>query len=116
MKSVCFTIISGKIIDKFWLKILLATTPVSNLLPTIGLKDCFPFEASYHSLQNLYHLFILNLKVYIRIYMAKRKAKSAKLQLMKEKKKLVRYDGHIIYRIYLLDEKEKFLYQKLKNF
>lgn len=100
------TIIEGDIPDDLWPEIVLAMVEVKNLRPTNALEGKSPYEALEDKQPRLDHLRVLGSTVYVLIHKEERqgdKSKSAKFTPRAQKGKLVGYDGHTIYRVFLED-------------
>lgn len=98
------TIIGGDIPDDLWPEIVLAMVDVKNLRPTNALDGQSPYEVFEKKPPTLDHLMMIGSTVYVLIHEEERKgdkSKSAKFAPRAQKGKLVGYDGHTIYRVFL---------------
>lgn len=101
------TIIQGDIPDDLWPEVVLAMVEVKNLRPTNALNGKSPSEALEKKSPRLDHLRVLGSTVYVLIHEEERqgdKSKSAKFAPRARKGKLVGYDGHTIYCVFLKDD------------
>lgn len=99
------TILEGGIDNILWLKIVLAITHIKNQQPTCAFKDnSNPIEIRYQALPDVQHLCILGSNVYIFLHKEKQALKSVKWEVCALKRKLVGFDGHTIYKIYIKDQ------------
>lgn len=104
MDMVRATILEGGIDDNLWPEIVLAMTHVKNLRPTRALKDSMsPIEMQDQALPTLQHLRILGSNVYVFLHEEERSLKSAKWEARALKGKLVGFDSHTIYKVYIKD-------------
>ena len=115
------TILEGNILDILWPEIVLAMAHTKNVRPTTALGGISPEEARAEAVVKLRkldsnqaeatmpkdyrprvdHLRVPGSTVYVFIHEEERMAKSAKFDARATKGRLVGYDGHTIYRVYL---------------
>lgn len=102
MKMVMATILEGKIEDTFWPEVILAIIHVKNLQPILVLEDSISLIKKQHDiLPKLHHLRVLGLTVYVFLYEEERILKLAKWDVRALRKKLIEFDSHTIYRVYI---------------
>lgn len=98
-------ILEEDIDNNLWPEIVLAMIHVKNLQPTRALKSSIsPIEMQDQALLTLQYLWILGSNIYIFLYEEEQSLKSAKWEARALKNKLVGFDGHIIYRVYIKDQ------------
>lgn len=100
------TIIEGDVPDDLWPEVVLAMVEVKNLRPTNALNGISPYEALEYRQPRIDHLRIIGSMVYVLIHKEERqgeRSKSAKFAPRAQRGKLVGYDSHTIYRIFLED-------------
>ncbi len=99
------TILEGGIDDTLWPEIVLAMTYIKNLRPTRALEGFIsPIEMQNQAILDLHHLRIFGSNVSVFFHKEKRSLKSAKWEAHALRGKLVRFDGHTIYRVYIEDQ------------
>ncbi len=99
------TILEGGIDDTLWPEIVLAMTHIKNLRSTRALEGFIsPIEMQNQAIPDLHHLRILGSNVYFFLHEEERSLKSAKWEARALRGKLVGFDGHTIYRVYIKDQ------------
>ncbi len=110
------TILEDNIDDDLWPELVLVMTYVKNNWPMKALQDLSPYELYIHKSPDLAHLQILGSTVYVFLYEEEQTLKSEKWALRALKGTLVGYNGHIIYRVYLKDQKKVIRVKDLRIF
>lgn len=96
------TILEGNLSDDLWPEVILAMTYIKNLRPTKALENNnTPYNAQYKEDPDISHLRILGSTVYVFLHKEERELKSEKWKPRALRGKLVGFDGHTIYRVYL---------------
>lgn len=98
------TILEGNIPDNLWPEIVLAMVNIKNLRLTKALNRISSYEALEKTLPILDHLMMIRSMVYILIHKEKRYGnlcKFAKFTSWAQKNKLIGYDDHTIYQVFL---------------
>lgn len=93
--------------DILWPEVILTMTHIKNLRPTQALKRSISTAEMQNNskvFSKLYHLYIFGSTVYIFFYKEKYTLKSAKWDTRAFKRKLVGYNGHTIYKIYIKEQ------------
>lgn len=117
MDIVRATILEVGIDDTVWPEIVLAMTYVKNLQPTCAVEgNISPTEMQNQALPDVQHLYILSSNIYVFLHKEKQSLKSAKWEARTFKKKLVGFDGHTIYRVYIEGQNKFIQVKNLKIF
>lgn len=99
------TILEWGIDNILWPKIVLTMTYIKNFRLTQALKEFIsPIRIQNQAALDLYHLCILGSNVYIFFHKKKHSLKSAKWEAHTLKRKLIAFDSHTIYCVYIKDQ------------
>lgn len=117
MDIVRATILERGIDDTLWPKIMLAMTYIKNLWPTWELKgNISPIEIQNKVLPDFQQLCILGSNIYVFLHEEEKSLKLAKWKARALKWKLVGFDCHTIYRVYIKDQNKVILVKDLRIF
>lgn len=107
MEMIRATILEKKIDNTLWPKIVLAITHIKNLQSTRVLENSIsPIKMQNQVLPDLYHFCILDSNIYVFLYKEEQSLKLAKWEARALRGILVGFDGHIIYRVHIEDQKK----------
>lgn len=99
------TILEGNIQDDLWPEIILAMTYVKNIRPTKALEgNNTPHYAQHQENLDISNLRVLGSTVYVFLHEEERELKAEKWKLRALQGKLVGFDGHTIYRVYIKEQ------------
>lgn len=91
-------------------------THIQNLRLTSTLKGLSPHKLLHNELPELSYLRLLGSTVYVLIHKEEQELKSETFVLRALKGKLVRFDNHIIYRVYVEEQKRVIRIKDLQIF
>lgn len=89
-------------------------TYIKNLRPSNTLKDLSSHESLQDKLPELSYFRVLESIVYVLIYEGKRERSSEKFVLRALRGKIVGFDGHTIYRVYVKEQKREIRVKDLR--
>lgn len=99
------TILEREIKDTLWLEVVLAIIHVKNLWPTHALIGSIsPIKKQDNILLNLQDLRVLCSTIYIFLHKKESILKSVKWDARALKRKLVRFNGHTIYKVHINEQ------------
>lgn len=99
------TILEGNLSVNLWPEVILAMTYIKNLRPTKALENNnTPYNAQYKKDPDISHLRILGSTVYVFLHEEDRELKLEKWKPRALRGKLVGFDGHTIYHVYLEEQ------------
>ena len=117
MDMVRVTILEGEIHETLWSEIVLTITYIKNLLPNRALKGSMsPIEMQIQVLPDLHHFCSLGSSVYVFLHKKEQSPKSTKWEARALRGKLVGFDGHIIYSVYIKDQNKVIRVKDLRIF
>ena len=98
-------ILKDEIDDTLWPEIVLTMTHIKNLRPTRVMKSFISsIEMQNQAIPDLHNFRILGSNVYVFLHEEKQSLKSVKWEAFVLRRKLVGFDGHTIYRVYIKDQ------------
>lgn len=109
-------ILEENIDDNLWPEIILAIIQNKNIKLINVLERGNPHQALLNSSPNVNHLRVFGSIVYIFIYEQKQNLKLEKFETQALKSTLIKYDGHIIYRVFIREQDKVIWVKNLQIF